>query len=113
MNALLEIENLEKIKPIPWFYPLIEVPAIKFQVVFALNKRAERNATVFLPEEDKELFSFVKEGEVQLASRENKTNLVVLKAGEKGVFSVKTNILEKQSANLKNELLWRTQANSK
>lgn len=48
----------------------------------------------------------VKAGEVQLTSRGDKTNSIRLKAEEKGIFSVKTNMLEKQTANLKSEMFW-------
>ncbi len=51
---VLEAFDIEKSKLPRWYYPLVELPAVKFQVTFALRPKNEKNANVFLAEEDTE-----------------------------------------------------------
>ncbi len=44
--------NIDKSDFPRWFYPLLELPAIKFQVTFALKAKNEVSAKVFLSEDD-------------------------------------------------------------
>ncbi|MAP54132.1 DUF3857 domain-containing protein [Altibacter sp.] len=48
----LEASDIEKSDFPRWFYPLTELPAIKFQVTFALKAKNEAAASVFLSEDD-------------------------------------------------------------
>ncbi len=50
----LEASDIEKSDFPRWFYPLTELPALKFQVTFALKARNEAAASVFLSEKDAE-----------------------------------------------------------
>ncbi len=50
----LEAEDLEKIDLPRWYYPLVELPAVKFQITFALRSKNEKYARVFLAENDTE-----------------------------------------------------------
>ena len=50
--SVLEATNIDK-KDFPrWFYPLVELPAYKFQVYYAYNKSSEKDALAFLPEKE-------------------------------------------------------------
>ncbi|MCM4156675.1 DUF3857 domain-containing protein [Gramella sp. AN32] len=50
--SVLEATNIEK-KDFPrWFYPLVELPAYKFQVYYAYSKASEKDALAFLPEKE-------------------------------------------------------------
>lgn len=51
---ILEADNLEKIDLPRWYYPLVELPAVKFQITFALRAKNERHAKVFLANNDTE-----------------------------------------------------------
>jgi hypothetical protein len=58
---VLEATDLDK-KDFPrWFYPLVELPSVKFQVVFALNGRS---AEAFLGEDDAVRKTGVSDGEI-------------------------------------------------
>lgn len=49
---VLETNDLEKSEFPRWFYPLVALPSVKFQVTFALRSRNELYASVFLAEND-------------------------------------------------------------
>ncbi len=51
---VLEASDLDKSEFPRWFYPLTELPALKFQVTFALKFRNQLGAKVFLSEDDAE-----------------------------------------------------------
>lgn len=56
--------NIEKNDFPNWFYPLLEVPAVKFQVYFAGNAKLEGRTMAFLGENEKEIKSNVSKEEV-------------------------------------------------
>lgn len=49
---MLEAYDIEKSELPRWYYPLVELPAVKFQITFALRSKNEKYANVFLAEED-------------------------------------------------------------
>ena len=49
---VLEAEDLEKNDFPRWFYPLVELPSVKFQVTFAFRGDDERDANAFLSKEE-------------------------------------------------------------
>ncbi|EDM43415.1 hypothetical protein SCB49_00160 [unidentified eubacterium SCB49] len=51
---VLEARDIEKSDFPRWYYPLTELPAIKFQVVFALKASNESRASVFIADKDAE-----------------------------------------------------------
>ena len=48
----LTAQNIEKHKYERWFFPLVELPAYKFQVYFARSGKFENRADAFLPEKE-------------------------------------------------------------
>ncbi|PKA83938.1 uncharacterized protein DUF3857 [Ulvibacter sp. MAR_2010_11] len=60
----LEASDIERSDFPRWFYPLTELPAIKFQVTFALKAKNEAAAAVFLSENDAERKSGVTKEEI-------------------------------------------------
>jgi len=60
----LVASNIEKVKPIIWFYPLVGKPAYKFQVYFARSGKFEDRALAFLPEKETNIKTSVSDEEV-------------------------------------------------
>ncbi|WP_203292861.1 DUF3857 domain-containing protein [Luteirhabdus pelagi] len=61
---VLEMSDIEKVKFPRWFYPLVELPCVKFQVTFALKSKNENHAAVFLAEDDAERKAAVSNEEI-------------------------------------------------
>lgn len=62
---VLEASDLEKSEFPRWFYPLVELPSVKFQVTFALRGRNELWASVFLADDDAERKTGVSKEEIK------------------------------------------------